>query len=205
VVAFLFTATTVSLSGVMAPGPMTAATFAAGTRSKHAGVLIALGHAVVEFPLMVLIIAGAGRLFQQEPVRIGIGFAGGAFLVFMGVQLLNALNSATDTATDTESRHPFVTGIVLTGANPYFLIWWATVGLVLATQAVELGPLAFVLFAVLHWLCDLIWLECLSFASFKGAECFGHRAQQCISLVCGIMLLGFGAKFVCDAGFSLFS
>ena len=57
-ITFLLTATAISLSGVLAPGPMTAATLAAGTRSRHAGAIIALGHGVVEFPLMLVIIAG---------------------------------------------------------------------------------------------------------------------------------------------------
>jgi len=180
VIAFLFTATAISLSGVMAPGPMTAATLAAGTRRKHAGAIIALGHAAIEFPLMLVIIGGAGRLFEMQGVKTGIGLAGGAFLLVMGVQLLMAVRSASSDTQETDRRHPFMTGVILTGANPYFLIWWATVGLALATQAVKWGMLAFVLFAVLHWLCDLVWLEALSLASRKGTELFGKRIQQAV-------------------------
>jgi len=197
---FLITATVISLSGVLAPGPMTAATLAAGTRSRHAGAIIALGHAVIEFPLMLIIVAGAGSAFQLEPVRLSIGIAGGLFLLLMGVQLLLAARKETTDPQSGNGRHPFMTGIVLTGANPYFLIWWATVGLALATQAVELGLVAFVLFAVIHWLCDLIWLEALSLASHKGSELMGGRVQQVVLAVCGVALVGFGCKFLWDAG-----
>ena len=48
---FLFKAFVISLSGVLAPGPMTAAAVGHGVRSRHAGALMAVGHAVVEFPL----------------------------------------------------------------------------------------------------------------------------------------------------------
>ena len=202
-IAFLVTATAVSLSGVLAPGPMTAATLAAGTRSRHAGALIALGHGVIEFPLMLVIIAGAGKLFEIEAVRIGIGLAGGAVLLLMGIQLLAAARKPSSEDEASNGRHPFWTGIVLSGANPYFLIWWATVGLALATQAVELGMLAFVLFAVIHWLCDLVWLEALSQASHRGTELLGGRLQQIVLVVCGVMLLFFGGKFLYDAGGSL--
>ena len=75
-------------------------------------------------------------------------------------------------------------GIILTGANPYFLVWWATVGLALTTQAVELGLLAFALFSVVHWLCDLVWLEALSLASHKGTELLGGRVQRIV--LCGL-------------------
>ena len=126
---FLITAIVISLSGVLAPGPMTAATLAAGTRSRHAGAIIALGHAVIEFPLMLIIVAGAGKAFELAPVRLSIGIAGGLFLLLMGVQLLLAARKEATNPEGGNGRHPFVTGIVLTGANPYFLIWWATVGL----------------------------------------------------------------------------
>lgn len=149
---------------------------------------------------MVIIIAGAGKLFEKDAVRISVGLAGGVFLVLMGVQFLLLLRKDSDGPDVAQQRHPFVTGIVLTGANPYFLVWWATVGLALATQAVELGMLAFLLFAVVHWLCDLVWLEALSLASFKGAELFGRHTQRWVLAVCGIMLLGFGGKFLIDAG-----
>ena len=198
-IAFLLNATAISLSGVLAPGPLTAATLAAGTRSRHAGAMIALGHAVVELPLVLVIIAGAGKVFEREPVRLAIGLAGGLFLLVMGVQLLLVARRASSDPGVSNGRHPLVTGIVLTGANPYFLIWWALVGLALATQAVKLGILAFALFALIHWLCDLVWLEALSVASFKGTELLGRRVQRVVLLLCGVTLLGFGCQFLYDA------
>jgi len=205
--AFLVKAITISLSGVLAPGPMTAATLAAGMRSRHAGAIIALGHAAVEFPLMALIIVAGerSRLFQNQSVKLAIGAAGGAILLVMGAQLLAALRKTTDNTAVSDSRSPFVTGVVLTAANPYFLIWWATVGLALATEAATWGMAAFALFAVLHWLCDLVWLEALSFASHKGTQLLGNRLHQGMMLVCGVMLLVFGCMFLYDAGSGLWS
>lgn len=122
----------------------------------------------------------------------------------MGLQLLVAARKPIVETEVSNQRHPFWTGVILSGANPYFLIWWATVGLALATQAVELGILAFVLFAVIHWLCDLVWLEVLSFASNKGTEILGDRIQRIVLVVCGAMLVFFGGKFLYDAGSGLF-
>ena len=179
---------------------MTAATLAAGTRCRHAGTAIALGHAVIEFPLMLLIVTGAGQIFQFDAAKTAIGLVGGLFLIIMGVQLLLAAPAANDNPAAKNQRGPFVTGVLLTAANPYFLIWWATVGLALTTQAVELGVVAFALFAVVHWLCDLLWLEALSLASHKGTDLLGGRLQQIVLVVCGLMLLGFGSMFLYDAG-----
>jgi threonine/homoserine/homoserine lactone efflux protein len=198
--AFLLSAIAISLSGVMAPGPMTAATLAAGTRHRHAGVMIALGHAVVEIPLILLLFVGAASFLESATARAVIGLAGGAVLVFMGLQLLLSLRQHNNESEASVQRHPLVIGIVFTAANPYFLVWWATVGLALAAEALAFGVVVLALFAVVHWLCDLGWLEFLSVAGFKGSQIFGQRAQFVVSAVCGVVLLGFGGKFIYDAG-----
>ena len=53
---FLGQVVVISLSGVMAPGPVTAAAIGMGARSRYAGMLLAIGHGIVEFPLMILIV-----------------------------------------------------------------------------------------------------------------------------------------------------
>ncbi len=172
----------------------------AGTKRPHAGAIVALGHAAVEFPLMLLVLAGAGTLFESESARIGIGLIGGAVLIFMGGQLALAFRKPNSDDDADGRRHPFMIGVILSAGNPYFLIWWATFGLALAVEAIQFGPTVFILFALAHWLCDLIWLELLSFASFKGAEVFGDRVQKVILAFCAVALLLFGAKFVIEAG-----
>jgi threonine/homoserine/homoserine lactone efflux protein len=203
---FLFTALVISLSGVMAPGPVTAAALAAGTRRRHAGALIAVGHGIVEFPLMFLILAGIGVVLRWRGVQIGIGLIGGAFLVLMGVGMLRdvlkgpAAANAAKPAAGAPIHGPVWTGVILTGGNPYFLLWWATVGLALAMRARDLGALAFVLFAIVHWLCDLVWLEALSLASFNGSRLLGGRVQRIVLSICAAAMLFFGGMFAWDAG-----
>jgi threonine/homoserine/homoserine lactone efflux protein len=200
---FLLSAIAISLSGVMAPGPITAASLAAGARHRHAGAMIAIGHAVVEIPLVLFLVAGVANFLGSEAVRTAIGLAGGTILVLMGLQLLLTLPKQTGQSEAPVQRHPLITGIVLTAANPYFLVWWATVGLALATRAMTWGAAVLVLFVIVHWLCDLGWLELLSQAGFTGSRIFGHRAQRIVFAICGVLLLGFGAKFLYDAGIGM--
>jgi threonine/homoserine/homoserine lactone efflux protein len=200
---FLLSAVTISLTGVMAPGPMTAATLAAGTRHRHAGLVMALGHGLVEFPLMFLIIAGLGRFFEITSVKIAIGLIGGVFLFILGLQMLRDARKPVILTAPTPGRSTFVTGIIMTGGNPYFLLWWATVGLALATQASQFGILAFALFAIIHWLCDLVWLEVLSQAGYRGTRVFSDKSQRLVLALCGLALLFFAAKFLVDAGANL--
>jgi threonine/homoserine/homoserine lactone efflux protein len=200
---FLAGAIVVSLSGVMAPGPITAVTISSGARNRHAGALVAIGHAIVEFPLMLLIMGGARKLFELETVRMVIGLAGGLFLIAIAIQIFHSGTKLDSTHELKSYKGPILTGVILSGGNPYFLVWWATIGLALATKARQFGVLAFGLFAVVHWLCDLVWLEALSWTSFKGSALLGKRAQRYILLICSIALLFIAAMFLYDASGSL--
>ena len=199
---FLISTVAISLSGVMAPGAITAATIAQGTRNKWAGGLISLGHGVVEMPLIFLLMAGLGLVFKMEPVKIGIGIAGGLFLLYLGGGMIQQLFKPQATVETTFNQNSVWTGILLSATNPYFLLWWATVGLNLALGAKELGIMALVLFAIIHWLCDLVWLMILSTAAFyshKGAGLLSNKLQQGILLFCGACLLVFGQIFLTKA------
>jgi len=196
---FLIQVFVISLSGAMSPGPVTAAAIATGQRSRHAGTLLAVGHGILEFPLMILIMLGMGKLLKLVYTQIAIGLTGGVVLLIMAIQMLAGLNAKADTPTRTATDKPVLTGFILSASNPYFLLWWATVGLALATTAKQLGMWAFALFTITHWLCDLIWLEALSIASFKGTSIFGLRSQKIVLLICSLAMFFFGLFFIYKA------
>ena len=194
---FLLKVLGISLSGALSPGPVTAVAIARGSRNRFAGTLMALGHGVVEFPLMILLILGVGRFLQIPPVEIGIGLVGGAVMIFMAVQMARGLGRSGDLSVQAVHRGgSFAAGVFLSGSNPYFLIWWATVGLAMITQARGFGAWAFVLFALAHWSVDLIWLTILSWASFKGTSVLGPKGQRTVLAVCAAAMVGFGLCFI---------
>jgi threonine/homoserine/homoserine lactone efflux protein len=200
---FLVRAVGVSLSGVMMPGPLTAAAIATGARNKYAGALMAAGHGIIEFPLMILIVSGIEWVLESSPARIVVGLAGGAFLIIMAIQMLGNLRGAEKQDQIVTRGGPLLVGIILSVGNPYFFVWWATVGLALATTAVGLGVWAFVIFAIVHWLCDLVWLWLLSWASFKGSVLLSPHRQRIVLFICVIVLFGFGLLFIGGAGVGL--
>jgi threonine/homoserine/homoserine lactone efflux protein len=200
---FLVQVVVISLSGVMAPGPVTAAAIGMGARSRYAGMLLAIGHGIVEFPLIVLIVLGMGRILKLPSAQIVIGLAGGAFLLIMAIGMLRSLRSAQEQEANVAKRTPMLAGVILSAGNPYFLFWWATVGLALATTATGMGIWAFALFAVVHWLCDFVWLGALSWASFKGTGLFGTRSRRIVLLICAVALLFFGLFFIYNAAYTL--
>lgn len=195
---FLSEAILISLSGVMAPGPITAVVVGKGNQSPHAGALVALGHGIVEIPLMVAVFFGVGSLLDAPYVRAGIGIAGGLFILWMGIGMLRSIRQEA-VAQSQDSRSPILAGILFSVGNPYFLVWWVTVGAALILRSVEFGLVGFVAFALGHWLCDLLWDWFLSVVSFKGGQFFGNKFQQAVFLISGILLLFFGSRLMFDA------
>jgi len=196
---FLLEAVLVSLSGVMAPGPITAVTIGKGSDSPRA--LVAVGHGIVEFPLMIAIFYGFGRVFTLTFIRATISLAGGALLALMGIGMFRSISKAHATPGD-YAHSPLVAGVLLSAGSPYFLIWWATVGAALILRATDFGTVGFLAFAALHWSCDLMWYYFLAALSFTGGHFFGRRFQKTIFAICGVFLLLYSVRSIAD-GISL--
>lgn len=196
--AFLSEAVIISLSGVMAPGPVTAVTVGKGNESPHAGAWVAIGHGLVEFPLMVAIFYGFGYFLDHFLAKAVIALVGGMLLLLMGISMLRSIKQVAVSSSQ-DTRSPVMAGVLLSVGNPYFLLWWATVGAALIMRSVGFGWLGFVLLALCHWLCDFLWSYFLSALSFKGGQFFGQKFQKAIFAVSGVLLLFFGGRFILDA------
>lgn len=198
-ITFLGSVLAISCSGAMAPGPVTAAAITLGTRNKHAGTLFAVGHLIIELPLILLVSFGFEKIIASQSVLNVIGFVGGTFLLAMSYGMFRDIKKPMHEISKGYSSNPIIAGIVLSATNPYFLFWWVTIGIKLASQARQLGVIAFILFVIAHWLCDLIWFSILSFSSFKGAKLMSGSAFKWVLGICAVALLCFGTKFVYDS------
>ncbi len=185
------------------PGAITVAVLNAGLRTQFAGALVAIGHGIVEFPLMFLLFLGMGVALENELVRAWISLIGGAFMLWLAYLALIGLKKTDDSSSFLNQSHPIWLGIILTATNSFFLLWWATIGLSRACIAREFGIHIFIVFAGLHWLCDLIWFTILSSASFKGARLMGGKLQKGIIVICGMAMFVFGLRFIYES-FNLF-
>jgi len=153
---------------------------------------------------MILLALGMGRFFADPTVKIVFGILGGLFLLYMAVGLLREAGK-TVVAPSTFSGSPLAAGILLSLGNPYFFVWWATVGVALIMQSWVFGLAGFIALCITHWLCDFVWSYFLSALSFTGGRFFGKWFQRAIFAVCGVALLLFGGWFLYDAATSLFT
>ncbi|MGQ9543844.1 MAG: LysE family transporter [Candidatus Bathyarchaeia archaeon] len=195
---FLASVVVISLSGVMVPGPVTAVTITEGRRDGNAGALVAVGHGIMEVPLMILIYLGFTQLFTHEVVRRGIGFIGGLMLGFMGLQMFKAKERVEYDEVDVKFS-PVLSGVAATGANPYFFLWWVTVGSALIVNSTIFGFEGFILFAITHWLCDFFWDLLLSKVVFKSRSLWSLRVHKMVFSICASILILFGVWFLCSA------
>ena len=202
---FLLVAVVISLTGVMSPGPMTAATIAKGYSNKNAGAWIAVGHAVIEIPLILAIYLGFGQIIDFPYVIKVIHIAGGLMLFYLGFRMFRTADNAVGEIEGLPTSS-LVTGIVFTGANPGFYMWWValgtnlivgnvSVGNVTIAGAATFGLIGVVSFALIHWLCDLAWCEFLSASTFKSRHWWTRKIRRIVFSICAFVLIGFGVWF----------
>jgi threonine/homoserine/homoserine lactone efflux protein len=194
--AALGTVVVTSLSGVMMPGPMFTVTIAKSLKSPWAGVLVSLGHAVIEVPLILLVYFGLANFFQNEIVKLVLSVLGGGMIVWMGIDLFRARKKLAREGRDT-SYNAFVAGILMSGLNPFFLVWWVTVGsLLLITFIDAVGDWGLPFFIIVHWLCDLVWLSVVSFFIYRTHTFWGEKVQVWVFIILSLALLYFGGQFI---------
>lgn len=193
--AILASVIVISFSGVMMPGPMTAVTLAKSYKSPWAGVWISLGHAVIEVPLILLIYFGFAQFFQNNIVRLVLSVAGSGMIIWLGVSMFRARTGVVRKGKDLP-YNAFLAGIFASGFNPFFLLWWATIGSMLIMRILEFGTTGLIVFTIVHWLCDLAWLSLLSNVIYRTHTFWGQRMQEWLFIACSLLLIGFGLWFL---------
>ncbi|MFC1992996.1 LysE family transporter [Chloroflexota bacterium] len=191
----LLSVVVISLSGVMMPGPMFAVTLAKSYKSPWAGAQISLGHAVIEVPIILLIYFGFAPFFQNSIVQFVLSIAGGGMIIWLGISMFRARTQVVREGKDLP-YNAFTAGIITSGLNPFFLLWWATIGSMLVMRFLDFGTTGLILFIIVHWLCDLVWLSFVSVLIYKTKSLWGRKFQEWVFIACSLLLIGFGGWFM---------
>ena len=191
----LMSVVVISFSGVMMPGPMFAVTLAKSYKSPLAGAQISLGHAVIEVPLILLIYFGFARFFENDIAQIVLSLLGGAMIIWLGVAMFRVRTEVVQGGKDLP-YNAFLAGILTSGLNPFFLVWWATIGSMLIMKFLDFGIGGLTVFIIAHWLCDLVWLSLVSILVYKTKSLWGYKLQEGVFIACSLLLVGFGGWFL---------
>jgi len=190
---------TIALIGALAPGPLLTAVIAKSPRyGFKTGPMMMVGHAAVEIAMIILLVSGLSR-FIQNPLSIKIiALLGGVILISFGVDMLMrtpSLSGADNGKPIRDSNLPLL-GAAVSLSNPYWSIWWLTIGLGLVLAAQKAGVAALFVFFAGHILADVGWYTIVSFTISRGKRFISGKVYKAMMKTCGVLLAGFGLYFI---------
>lgn len=187
----------VGLSGAAAPGPLLAYTVARTMRQGvWVGPLVSLGHSVLELALVLALAFGLGALLQRQLVGGVVGVAGGLFLVWMGYSLLRMPVSQSVATQQQSGATPVVAAVAVTLSNPFWFLWWVTLGSAFLALSLAQGALGLASFYTGHITADFVWYGFVALLVSRGRSLLTQRWYWGLLRVCGIFLVGLGVWFV---------
>ena len=198
---FIATIIVLTASGALAPGPLFFATISHGTKpGAKPGIIFSIAHTVVEFSLIMLLALGLLTIASEPIVKIVIGLVGGIVLIAFGAfQIRKYIISKPKELTKPKSsyKHLFLIGLAFTGLNPYFILWWLTVGAQLILMALSFAAiLGVVLMFISHVWMDYVWLTGVSYFAKKGTNIMGLKWYKPLMILFGAILIYFGLTFI---------
>jgi threonine/homoserine/homoserine lactone efflux protein len=186
----------ISASGALSPGPLTVATVAVSLkRNWKVGVLTALGHMTVEIPYIIILIL----IYEQIKIFLQNFIVKVFFLTFILIFILmfaffiirESLSKVKIEMKIEKIYHPFLIGVIFSILNPYFLLWWVTVGFVLIKIIIESGNLLlfFTIMYIAHVWLDYAWLTGLASVASLSTNFLGSKGHRIIMFCLGVFLI----------------
>lgn len=200
----------IGFSGAMAPGPLLTVTITETVRrGRRAATMLLVGHAILEIVLIAGFLLGLQPVLRDLTVATAISVAGGAFLVWMGATLLRgvAVRHVSLDLSATGERPPYgpmMDGVATSLSNPYFTIWWATIGATLLLEALAIGPAAVVAFYVGHEGADFAWYGAVIAAVSGGRRFVTPKVYRVVLASLAVAVLGLGLYYLASAGLTLY-
>ena len=201
--AIFATSLMVCLSGALMPGPLLTVTISqSAQRGFWQGPLLILGHAIAELAIVLALTAGLSRLLKRKAVAGLIGLLGGAFLLWMGLDIARSawwgtVSLSLPSAEESGAQvGPVVAGALVSVSNPHWVLWWATVGVSYVALALRQGPLGLGSFYVGHILADLSWYSLVAFVITAGRSVLSQSIYRGILFVCGFFLIALSLYFI---------
>lgn len=186
----------IGLTGALAPGPTLVATINASIAGDwKIGPKVTLGHMIAESVIFVLIVLGLATL--ALPYTTDIALIGGiALIVFGTLTIMGSRGASLNGPVTRTVSNPYLAGLVTSVANPYFWIWWLTIGSAMVIVGLSGGIVLAAVFMVGHWCADLGWFTLVSAGISQGKTILSNTSYCRIMSVCGVFLILFGAYYL---------
>ena len=195
-----------AFSGAVMPGPLlSAAVKESAARGAAAGPLLIAGHLLLELILVALILLGASSLMAAPAFVATVSLAGGGIMLWMaggmalGIPKLSLPKRGESGAGPKRGAFQLVaSGAAISLSNPYFFVWWASIGMGLLLSSAASGPAAVVAFFLGHALGDALWYSGVSALVAGGRRFLSNFRYRVLVGACAALLGFFGAKFLVE-------
>ena len=186
------------------PGPVLAVTISSVVQVGFiAAVLIMLGHSILELMMVVALALGLKNVLKNRFVTGAIGVVGGSVLLWFAYGMITSAYSGISvpqtTATVQGSTITYL-GLIGKGAitslsNPYWLIWWATIGVTYMMVSLEKSVVGISTFYIGHISSDFAWYCAVAAALVLGKQLLSDRIYMWLIIICGLFLAYLGIYF----------
>ncbi|MCM8785376.1 MAG: LysE family translocator [Candidatus Omnitrophica bacterium] len=193
----------IGLSGAISPGPLLAITIEQTIKKGYkAGPLIIIGHSILELLMVIFLIIGFGEILKKGIVQNYLNIFGGFFLICFGVlTLISIKNINLSFSKSPQNNYSLIfKGIFVSLSNPYWTIWWVTIGFVYLSFALLYGFFGIFLFFVGHISSDFLWYSFVSYSLYKSKKLMKEAYLKYLSVFLGIFLICFGIFLISKAG-----
>ena len=191
----------IAFSGAMMPGPLLTTTIGESARQgPWVGPKMIAGHAVLELILLLGLFLGLTPLLKNEIFFIVVAILGGGIMIWMARGMFHSIPKLElSTLANTKSQiNVYLAGILMSLANPYWIIWWATIGLGYVLHSQKFGIAGVAMFFVGHIFGDLVWYSSISFAIGKGKKIFSNKVYRILIGSCATFLVLFSFWLIYD-------
>lgn len=191
----------IGFTGAMMPGPLLAVTVEETRRSgAWAGPRLMVGHALLEAALVTGLAFGVLTFLNRPNVLGVIGLLGGGMMFWLSGGMLKdagRLSLRVDTpSAGRQGMPPAAAGALVSLSNPYWTLWWVTVGSSYVVMGLRYGVGGVVVFFLGHILSDLVWYTFISVSLARSRAWISDRVYRGMVRVCATGLLFFGVWFV---------
>ena len=196
----------IGLTGAVPPGPMLVVVIESSLKHGwQAGPLAVLGHVFVETAILFVIALGFTSIVSAQELSKPVGIIGGLVLVCFGILTIWKMKSSASLENGKKARYRNLStisaGALSSMSNPYFWLWWLTVGTMLVVSTLSFGIIGAVLFIAGHWCADLAWYSAVSISLYHGKKVLTPGTIKIALVSCGIFMVLFGAWFFIGAAF----
>jgi threonine/homoserine/homoserine lactone efflux protein len=197
----------IALSGALMPGPLLAVTIRDTTRRGFvAAPLLVLGHGILELGLLALLLLGLAEWLKGEAATTVIALAGCGALLWMAAAMAREVRSLRFDAGAVDAPlarkggagsllRPVADGVVASISNPYWSLWWATIGLGYLALSRSQGLTGVAFFFAGHILADAAWFMFVGLTVSAGRGRFTDRVYRGVVGVCAGFLFFFALSF----------